>query len=72
MEKGSNSGYKEHNVEFITGTKTRETNNVAERLHRTLKGRKTFKRAEKRLDCNFLRSHLSLKGKTLIEACRMV
>lgn len=74
---------KEHRVEFVrkAGMKARETNNVVERLHGTLKDRlkplrglKSEKTAEVWVDgwfvhYNLLRSHLSLKGKTPAEAC---
>lgn len=77
------SRYKEHRVEFVrrAGIKARETNNVIERLHGTLKDRlkplrglKSEETAKVWLDgwfvyYNFLRPHLSLKGKTPAEAC---
>ena len=77
------SRYKEHKVEFVrkAGIRARETNNVVERLHGTLKDRlkplrglKSEETAKIWLDgwfvyYNFLRPHLSLKGKTPAEAC---
>jgi len=63
------------------GIRVRETNNVVERLHGTLKGRlkplrdlKTEETAKIWLDnwfvyYNFLRPHLSFRGKTSAEAC---
>lgn len=77
------SRYREHKVEFVrrAGIRARETNNVVERLHGTLKDRlkplrglKSEETAKIWLDgwfvyYNFLRPHLSLKGKTPAEAC---
>ncbi|OYT31991.1 MAG: hypothetical protein B6U94_01130 [Thermofilum sp. ex4484_79] len=61
--------------------RARETNNIVERLHGTLKDRlkplrglKSGETAKIWLDCwfvyyNLLRSHLCLRGKTPAEAC---
>ena len=76
------SRYKEHRVEFVrrAGIRARETNNIVERLHGTLigrlivvKGLKSEETAEIILSgwfvfYNFIRSHESLKGKTLAKA----
>jgi len=83
LKSGIISRYKEHRDEFIRRAeiKARETNNVVERLHGTLKDRlkplrglKSEETAKIWLDgwfvyYNFLRPHLSLKGKTPAEAC---
>jgi len=77
------SRYKEHRVEFVRRAeiKARETNNVVERLHGTLKDRLKPLRGLKSEETakiwlgswfvyyNFLRPHLSLKGKTPTEPC---
>ncbi len=73
---------KEHRVEFVrrAGIRARETNNIVERLHGTLKDRLKVMRGLKSEETaeiilsgwfvfyNFIRPHESLKGKTPAEA----
>jgi len=72
------SRYKINRVEFVkrVGIRSRETNNIVERVHETLKERTKIMRGFKNEDSarimlegytvnyNFARPHLSLKGKT--------
>lgn len=72
------SRYKEHRVEFVrrAGIRARETNNIVERLHGTLKDRLKVMRGLKSEETaeiilsgwfvfyNFIRPHESLEGKT--------